>query len=198
MLSNHLILCWPHSPPAFNLHQHQGLFQWVGSFPVTQRFASGDQSIGVSASTSVLPMSIQDWFPLGLTGLISLVSKGLSRVLSSTTVQKHQFFSAQPSLWFSFTSICDYWKNHSFDYTNVCQQSIVWGILERDCKPGSGRRDLLLPVFFLFLSVLTPTFPLLLPVPGQGSSNSFQLKPGRSFPILGELASLCPPRNIST
>ena len=62
-------------------------------------FASGGQSIRVSASASILPMSIQCWYPLGLTGLISLQSKGLSRVFSSTAVQKHQFFSAQPSLW---------------------------------------------------------------------------------------------------
>ena len=67
------------------------------SVPMSWLFASGGQSIGASAS--VLPMNIQDWFPLGLTGLISLQSKGLSRVLSSTTVQKHQFFSAQISLW---------------------------------------------------------------------------------------------------
>ena len=62
---------------------------------MSQFFASGGQSIGVSASTSVLPMSIQNWFPLGWTGWISLQSKGLSRVFSNTTVQKHQFFSAQ-------------------------------------------------------------------------------------------------------
>ena len=69
-----------------------------GSFQMSQFFASGGQSIGVSASTSVLPMNIQDWFPLGLTGWISLQSKGLSRVFSSTTVQKHQFFGTQLSL----------------------------------------------------------------------------------------------------
>ena len=81
------------SPPAFNLSQHQGLFQGV-----SQPFPSGGQSIGASASASVLPMNIQDWFPLGLTGWISLQSKGLSRVFSNTTVQKHQFFSTQLSL----------------------------------------------------------------------------------------------------
>ena len=69
-----------------------------GSLLMSQFFTSGDQSIGVSASASVLPMNIQDWFPLGLTGWISLQSEGLSRVLSSTTVPKHQFFSAQLSL----------------------------------------------------------------------------------------------------
>ena len=67
-------------------------------FPMSQFFASGGQSIGVSASASVLPMNIQDWFPLGWTGLISLRFKGLSRVFPNTTVQKHQFFGAQPSL----------------------------------------------------------------------------------------------------
>ena len=68
------------------------------SFPMSQLFAWGGQSIGVSASTSVLPMNIQDWFPLGWTGCISLQSKGLSRVFSNTTVQKHQFFVTQLSL----------------------------------------------------------------------------------------------------
>ena len=73
-------------------------FPASGSFPMNQLFASGGQSIGVSASTSVLPMNTQDWSPLGWTGWISLQSKGLSRVFSNTTVQKHQFFGAQLSL----------------------------------------------------------------------------------------------------
>ena len=85
----------PLSPPSLlslNLSQHQGLFQsWL--------FTSGGQSIEASASASVLPMNIQDWFPLGFTALISLQSRGVSRVSSNTTVQKHQFFGAQPSLW---------------------------------------------------------------------------------------------------
>ena len=80
-------------------------FPASGSFPMSQLFTSGGQSIGVSASASVLPMNIQGWFPIELTGLISLQSKGLSRVFSNTTVQKHQFFSAQPSLW-SNSHIC--------------------------------------------------------------------------------------------
>ena len=79
----------PPSPPAQSLCQHQ-------SFPMSQLFASGGQSIGASAS--VLPMNMQDWSPLGLTGLISLLSKGLLRIFSNTTVQKHQFFPAQISL----------------------------------------------------------------------------------------------------
>ena len=77
------------SPPVFSLFQHQGIFQWVGSSHL---------HIGGSASASALPMNIQDWFPLGWTGLIALLSKGLSKVFSNTTVQKHQFFSTQPSL----------------------------------------------------------------------------------------------------
>ena len=78
------------SPPALNPSQHQ-------SFPMSQLFAWGGQSIGVSALASVLPVNTQDWFPLGWTGWISLQSKGLSRVFSNTTVQKHQFFGAQLS-----------------------------------------------------------------------------------------------------
>ena len=74
-------------------------FPASGSFQMSQLFASGGQSIGVSASTSVFPMNTQDWSSLGWTGWISLQSKGLSRVFSNTTVQKHQFFSVQPSLW---------------------------------------------------------------------------------------------------
>ena len=78
---------------------HLQSFPESGSFPISQFFAPGSQNIGVSASASVHPMNIQDWFPLGWTGWISLLSKGLSRVFSNTTVQKHQFFSAQLSLW---------------------------------------------------------------------------------------------------
>ena len=79
-------------PPALNPSQHQGLFKWVSPIP------SGGQSIGVSASTSFLPVNTQDWSPLGWTGWISSQSKGLSRVFSNTTVQKHRFFGAQLSL----------------------------------------------------------------------------------------------------
>ena len=93
--------CWFHptisssivpSPPAFN-------FSATGSFWMSQFFASGGKSIGVSSSASGLPMNIQDWFLLGWTGLISLQSKRLSKVFSNTAVQKHQFFSAQLSLY---------------------------------------------------------------------------------------------------
>ena len=91
---------WCHptiSSPVGSFSSHLQSFPASGSFPMSQLFASGGQSIGVSASASVLPMNIQDWFPLGWNGWISLQSKGLSRVFSNTTVQKHQFFSAQPS-----------------------------------------------------------------------------------------------------
>ena len=88
-------------------------FPASGSFPMSQFFTWHGQSSGVSASASVLPMNIQDWFPLRLTGLIFLQSKWLSRVFSNTTVQKQQFFSAQLSL--TLTSIHDSWKNHTFD-----------------------------------------------------------------------------------
>ena len=90
-------------------------FPASGSFPMSQFFTSGSQSIGVSASTSVLPMNIQDWSPLGLTGLISLQSKGLLRVFSNTTVQKHQYLAVSFLYGPTVTSIHDYWKNHSFD-----------------------------------------------------------------------------------
>ena len=93
---------WCHttiSSSVLPFSSHLQSFPASGSFPVSQFFASGSQSIGVSATASVLPMNIQDWFPLGLTGLISLQSKGFSRVFSNTTVQKQQFFGIQPSLW---------------------------------------------------------------------------------------------------
>ena len=91
MLSHHLTLC-------LSLLLCLQYFPASGSFPVSQLFASGGQSFGTSALASVFPMNIQSWFPLGLTGLISLLSKGRSRVFSSTTIWKHQFFSTQPSL----------------------------------------------------------------------------------------------------
>ena len=107
MPSNHLILCIPFSCPQS--------FPASGSFPDRQLFASGVQSIGTSASASVFKMNIQGWFPLGLTDLITLLSKGLSRVFSRPTTGKYQFFGAQPSHGLTLTSVHDYWKNHSFD-----------------------------------------------------------------------------------
>ena len=102
------------SPPAFNLSQHQGLFKWVSSSDQVAK------SIWVSASTSVLLMKNQDWSPLGWNDWISLQSKGLSRVFSNTTIQKHRFFRAQLSLWSNSHIHTYYWKNHSFDYMNHC------------------------------------------------------------------------------
>ena len=90
-------------------------FPASGSFQMSQLFASGGQRIRLSASTSVLPMNTQDWAPLGWTGWISLQSKGLSRVFSNTTVQKHQFFGTQLSYSPTLTSIHDHWKYHSLD-----------------------------------------------------------------------------------
>ena len=90
-------------------------FPISGSFPKSWLSASVSQSVGYIASISVLPMNIQGSFSSGLTGLISL-SKGLSRIFSSTTVWKYQFFSAHPSLWSNSHIIHDYWKNHRFDY----------------------------------------------------------------------------------
>ena len=84
-------------------------FSASGSFPMSQFFASGGQSIGASVSALVLPMNIQDWFPLGWTGWISLQSKGLSRVFSNTTVQKHQFFGAYFLYGPTLIYIHDYW-----------------------------------------------------------------------------------------
>ena len=93
MLSNHLVLCRPLLLPSIIQSR---------SFLMNQLFTLGDQSTGVSASASVLPVNIQDWFPLGWTSWISLKSKELSRVFSNNTAQKHQFFSIRPSLWSNF------------------------------------------------------------------------------------------------
>ena len=113
ILYNHLIFCCPLLLPS--------IFPASESFPMSRHFASDSQNIGASAS--VLPMNIQDWFPLGLTGLISFQCKGLSRVFSNTTVQKHQFFSTQLSLWSNSHIHTWLMENHSFDYTDLCQQS---------------------------------------------------------------------------
>ena len=91
---------WCHptiSSSVYPFSSHLQSFPASGSFQLSQFSVSGGKSIGVSASASVLPMNIQDWFPLGWTGWISLQSKGLSRVFCNTTVQKHQFFGAQLS-----------------------------------------------------------------------------------------------------
>ena len=108
MLSNHLILCRP-------LLLLSSICPSIRVFPMSQFFASGGQSIGVLASASVLPMSIQDLFPLGWTGWISLQSKGLSRVFSNTIDWKHRFFRLSFIYGSTLTSIHDHRKNHSLD-----------------------------------------------------------------------------------
>ena len=95
-------------------------FPASGSFQMSQFFTSGSQNIGASASTSVLPINIQGWFPLVLTSLISLLSKKLSRVFSSTITQKHGFFNAQLFLWSNSYIHMWLWKNPSFGYMDLC------------------------------------------------------------------------------
>ena len=101
-------------------------FSASGSFPISQFFASGGQTrASALASASILPMNIQEWFPLGLIGLLSFQSKGLSRVFSNTTVQKHQFCGPQPSLWYNSHMHTWLQKSHSFDNLELCWQSNV-------------------------------------------------------------------------
>ena len=111
--------CWCHSTIESSVTSSSWpqSFTASESFPVNWFFTSGGWSIRASASPSVLPMNIQGQFPLGLTGLISLLSEGLSRVFSNTTVQKHRFFGSQPSLWSNSDIPTWLLKNHSFDYT---------------------------------------------------------------------------------
>ena len=118
MLSNHLILCCP-------------LLLWPSVFCSIRVLCNGSsfcrdgQSTRASASVSVLPVNIHVWFPLGLIGLISWQSKGLSSVFSNTTVRKHPFFGTQLLYSPRLTSIHDYWENHSFDYMDLYWQSDV-------------------------------------------------------------------------
>ena len=100
-------------------------FPASGTLPMSQLFTSDDQNAGVSTSASFLPMNIQDWFPLGLTGLISLLSKGLSGVFSSTTVQGINSLALCLLYGPALTSIHDHWENYSVDYMDLCQQSYV-------------------------------------------------------------------------
>ena len=115
----------PPSPFAFNLSQHWGLFHWVSSLPQMAKI------LKLQLQQQSFWWIIQDWFPLGLTGWISLQSEGLSRVSSNTTVQKHQFFNVQLSLWSNISH--DYWKNYSFDSTDICWQSmsLLFNMLSR-------------------------------------------------------------------
>ena len=115
-----------HSPPTFNLSQHQGLSQWVSSSHQVAK-------VLVLASISVLPKNIQDWFPLGWTSWNSLQSKGLSRVFSNTTVQKINSLALSFLYGPTLTFIHDYWKNHSFDQTASVGKimSLLFNMLSR-------------------------------------------------------------------
>ena len=105
--------------PAFNLYQYQGLFQFVSYSHQVSKV------LELQLQHQSFQMNIQDLFPLGLTGLISLLSKGLSRVFSSTTIWKHKYLVLSLLYSSTLTSIHDYWKNHNFDYMDLCLQSDV-------------------------------------------------------------------------
>ena len=123
---------WCHptiSPSVIPFSSRLQCFPASGSFQMSQFFASGGQSNGVSTSASVLPVNTQDWSPLGWSGWISLQSKGLSKVFSNTTAQKHQFFGAQlysPTV----TSIPNYWKNHRWTFVDKVM-SLLLNMLSR-------------------------------------------------------------------
>ena len=104
----------PSSPPALNLFQHK-VFSNELALHIRQPI------IGTSASASVFPMNIQGWFPLGLTGFVSLMFKGLSRVFSSTTGRRINSLALSLLYGPTLTSIHHYWKNHSFEYMDLCQ-----------------------------------------------------------------------------
>ena len=116
ILSSHLIFWCP-------LFFCPWSFPASGTFPMSCLCVSGDQSVGTSAKA--LPVNIQGWSPLKLIGLISLLSKGLSGVFSSTTIWKHQFFGILPSLCPVFTTLRDHWEDHSLDYMDLCRQNNV-------------------------------------------------------------------------
>ena len=123
-----LLSWWCHPTISFSVIPFSSCLQYFpasGSFKMSWLFTSGGQSIGVSASTSVLPVSIQDWFPLGWTDWVSLQSKGLSSIFSNTTVQSINSLALSLLYGPTLTSIHDYCKNHSFDYVDLCSQNNV-------------------------------------------------------------------------
>ena len=136
----------PSSSPALN-------FPRSGSYQISWFFASGPQSIGAAASALVLPMNIQGWFPLGLIGMISLLSKRLSTVFASTIVQKHQFFGAQSSLW-SNSHI--YWKNNNFNYMELWDS--IHNFVRFRAQIGMLRSGMS-SFKWMNLRTLTPKFP---------------------------------------
>ena len=119
--------CHPTISSSVTLFSCPQSFPASGSFPVSWLFKSGPKVLGHSVLTLVLPMNIQGWFPLGSTSLISLLSKDTLKSLlqphsSKTSILWHSAFFIVPTL----TSVHDYWKNHSFDYTDLCRQSDVY------------------------------------------------------------------------
>ena len=123
MPSNHLILCYPLLP---------SIFPSIKVFPMSQLFASDGQSIGASASASVLPMNIQDWFPLGLTDWISLQSKGLLRLFSNTTIQKHQADCVSVSQ-FSCSVVSNSLQPHELQHARPHCPSPTPGVYPNSC-----------------------------------------------------------------
>ena len=117
--------CHPTASSVTLLSSCPQSFPASGSFPMSWLFASGGQTIGASASASVLTVNIQDWFPLRLTDLISLLSMGLSRIFCSTAVWEHQFFSAQSSLWYNSHTHTWLLEKPQLYYTDLCRQSDV-------------------------------------------------------------------------
>ena len=142
-------------------------FQSWGSFPISQFFTSGGQSIGASAPASVLPMNIQGWFPLGLTGLISMQSKRLFRVLSSTTIWKHQLLGTQHSLWSNSVvsvqkpncfSVCWFYTLQSFTSSNTSLvESLRFSIYE--IMTSADRFYFFLSDVDVFYFFLLPSYP---------------------------------------
>ena len=125
-----LLMWWCHPTISSSVVPFSSCLQSLqesGSFPRSQFFTPGGQSVGV------LPENIQDWFPLGWTGWISLQSRELSRVFSNTTVQKHQFFGTQPSLWFNTHLYMSTGKKHSFDYMDFVSKvmSLLFNVLSK-------------------------------------------------------------------
>ena len=163
---------WCHptiSSSVIPFSSHLQSFPESGAFPMSQLFASRDQNSGVSTLTSVFPMSFQGWFPLRLTGLISLLSKGLSEVFSSTIVQRHQFFSAWPSLLLFYRSHyqglmrcmrpgarvaepSEWQKRESHPVTGLSRLTIFISECDSSCYLYFGISHLIKTCFVLFLS----------------------------------------------
>jgi len=165
------------------------------SFPASRLFASGGQNIGASASTLDLPMNIQGWFPLGLTGLISLQSKGLPRVFSSTTVQKHQFFRAQPALW----SSCHIMYMTTGKTIALTMQTFVgkvmslfFNMLSRFVIAFLPRNNCLLTRYFICLMCFT-IMEVGIKIPVSQMKKVRFRKPLQDLPAAGQI---CTPRSV--